>query len=234
MAPNIRSSSDNKLLAALPRAQFDRLAPYLFPEALIQGLVLREPGEKFDQVYFPHSGMLSLLVVMRNEENAIETATVGREGVVGAMTGLGNSESSVRVVVQLPMTVSTITAPKFRRSPGRATPSVICVFASMKFCCCKLGLPPRAMCSIPPKLDFVAGYYNRRIGPRATPSASSRIFWRRCLACDARRSPTSPPKYKLSELSPTRGAGSKSSTGQLWSACLVNAMRRCRNISDQI
>jgi CRP-like cAMP-binding protein len=122
MAPNIRSSSDNKLLAALPRAQFDRLAPYLFPEALIQGLVLREPGEKFDQVYFPHSGMLSLLVVMRNEENAIETATVGREGVVGAMTGLGNSESSVRVVVQLPMTVSTITAPKFREIARKSDP----------------------------------------------------------------------------------------------------------------
>jgi CRP-like cAMP-binding protein len=120
MAPNLRRSSDNKLLAALPRAQFDKLAPHLLPEALIQGLVLREPGEKFDQVYFPHSGMLSLLVVMRNEENAIETATVGREGVVGAMTGLGHSKSSVRVVVQLPMTVSTITASKFRQIAGKS------------------------------------------------------------------------------------------------------------------
>lgn len=59
MAPNLRSSSDNKLLAALPRAHFDRLAPHLLPEAMVQGLVLREPGERFDQVYFPHSGMLS-------------------------------------------------------------------------------------------------------------------------------------------------------------------------------
>jgi CRP-like cAMP-binding protein len=114
MATPRRVSSDNKLLAALPRAQFDRLAPHLLPEVLVQGLVLIEPGAKFDQVYFPHSGMLSLLVVMRNEEKAIETATVGREGVVGAMTGLGNSKSAVRVVVQLPMTLSTITASKFR------------------------------------------------------------------------------------------------------------------------
>ena len=114
MAPDLRSSSDNRLLAALPRAEFDRLEPHLLPEVLVQGLVLLEPGEKFDQVYFPHNGMLSLLMVMRNEENAVETATVGREGVVGAMTGLGHSQSSVRVVVQLPMTVSTITATKFR------------------------------------------------------------------------------------------------------------------------
>jgi CRP-like cAMP-binding protein len=120
MAPNIRRSSDNKLLAALPRAHFDRLAPHLLPEALVQGLVLLEPGATFNQVYFPHSGMLSLLVVMRNEDKAVETATVGREGVVGAMTGLGNSESSVRVVVQLPTTVSAITASKFREIAGKS------------------------------------------------------------------------------------------------------------------
>jgi len=114
MVPNIRKSSDNKLLAALPPAHFDRLAPHLLSQPLIQGLVLLEPGAKFDQVYFPHSGMLSLLVVMRHEEKAVETATVGREGVVGAMTGLGDPESSVRVVVQLPTTVSAITASKFR------------------------------------------------------------------------------------------------------------------------
>jgi CRP-like cAMP-binding protein len=114
MATNRRVSSDNKLLAALPRTQFDRLAPHLLSEALVQGVVLREPGEKFDQVYFPHGGMLSLLVVMRNEEKAVETATVGREGVVGGMTGLGHPKSAVRVVVQLPMMVSTITAIKFR------------------------------------------------------------------------------------------------------------------------
>jgi hypothetical protein len=109
VSPNRRESSDNKLLAALPRAHFDRLAPHLIPEVLVQGLALIETGDEFAQVYFPHSGMLSLLVVMRNEEKAIETATVGREGVVGAMTGLGRSESAVRVVVQLPTTVSRIT-----------------------------------------------------------------------------------------------------------------------------
>ncbi len=120
MAPKLRKSSDNKLLAALPRAHFDRLAPHLLLKALAQGLVLREPAEKFDQVYFPHSGMLSLLVVMRNEEKAVETATVGREGVVGAMTGLGQPRSSVRVVVQLPATVSMIAASKFREIASKS------------------------------------------------------------------------------------------------------------------
>ena len=39
-------------------------------------------------IYFPSGGMFSLLAVMRDGK-AIETATVGREGVIGAMAGLG-------------------------------------------------------------------------------------------------------------------------------------------------
>ena len=52
-------------------------------------------------MYFPQNGMLSLVVVM-SDGKAIETATVGQEGVVGAMAGLGLYKSSVRVVAQLP------------------------------------------------------------------------------------------------------------------------------------
>ena len=79
-----------------------------------QGEVLAEPGDEFEYVYFPQSGMLSLLAVLRDGK-AIETATVGREGVVGAMAGLGLYKSLVRVVVQLPITVSKIPASQFRK-----------------------------------------------------------------------------------------------------------------------
>jgi CRP-like cAMP-binding protein len=104
---------DNKLLAALPRDHFDRLLPHLATISLQQGIVLTEAGEEVDQVYFPHDGMLSLLAVLRDGK-AIETATVGREGVVGAMAGLGLYKSLVRVVVQMPLTCSRIAAPHFR------------------------------------------------------------------------------------------------------------------------
>ena len=104
---------DNKLLASLPRDQFDRLLTHLTTANLPQGLVLFEAGDEVDQVYFPHHGMLSLLAVLR-DGNAIETATVGREGVVGAMAGLGLYKSLVRVVVQMPMGGSRIAATHFR------------------------------------------------------------------------------------------------------------------------
>jgi CRP-like cAMP-binding protein len=58
--------------------------------------------------------MLSLLAVL-SDGKAIETATVGREGVVGAMAGFGLYKSLVRVIVQLPMAVSQISAVQFRK-----------------------------------------------------------------------------------------------------------------------
>lgn len=67
---------DNKLLSALPRAQYNLLAPHMATVSLPLGTVLREPGDEVDHVYFPHSGMLSLLAVMRDGK-AVETATIG-------------------------------------------------------------------------------------------------------------------------------------------------------------
>ena len=104
---------DNKLLASLPREDFDRLLPHLSTVSLQQGTVLFEAGDEVDQIYFPHDGMLSLLAVLRDGK-AIETATVGREGVVGAMAGLGLYKSLVRVVVQMPLACSKIAATHFR------------------------------------------------------------------------------------------------------------------------
>jgi CRP-like cAMP-binding protein len=108
------SPLDNKLLAALPRKDFDALAPYLVQTELPQGEVIFEAGSEVDHVYFPQCGMFSLLVVMRDGKG-IETATVGREGVVGAMAGLGLYRSLVRVTVQLPLHASRIASASLRR-----------------------------------------------------------------------------------------------------------------------
>jgi CRP-like cAMP-binding protein len=106
---------DNKLLAALPRSQLNLLVPHLTMTTLAQGTVVYETGDEVDQVYFAHNGMFSLLAVMRDGK-AIETATVGREGVVGAMAGLGLYTSLVRVVVQLPLVATKISSAQFRKA----------------------------------------------------------------------------------------------------------------------
>jgi CRP-like cAMP-binding protein len=112
---------DNKLLTSLPRDHFDRLLPHLSTVSFAQGGVLYEAGDEVDQVYFPHDGMLSLLAVLRDGK-AIETATVGREGVVGAMAGLGLCKSLVRVVVPMPMACSRIAATHFRNVTAASDP----------------------------------------------------------------------------------------------------------------
>src|SRR3984957_3797056 len=112
---------DNKLLALLPRDHFDRLLPHLSTVLLQQGVVLFESGDEVDQVYFPHYGMLSLLAVLRDGK-AIETATVGREGVAGAMAGLGLYKSMVRVVVQMSFGGSKIAATHFRTVAAGSEP----------------------------------------------------------------------------------------------------------------
>jgi CRP-like cAMP-binding protein len=104
----------NKLLAALPRDDFKFLQDHFRIVALAQNSTLFDVDDEVEQVYFPLSGMVSLLVVLK-DGNAIETATVGREGVAGAMAGLGLHRSRVRAVIQLSGVVAHIPAPQFRK-----------------------------------------------------------------------------------------------------------------------
>jgi CRP-like cAMP-binding protein len=105
----------NKLLAKLSRDDFDLLAPYFVLEQLAQGTILAETNDEISQVYFPISGMISLVVVM-NDGKAIETATVGRDGVFGSAAGFGLYRSRVRSVVQIQTSALRISAPQFRKA----------------------------------------------------------------------------------------------------------------------
>jgi CRP-like cAMP-binding protein len=106
--------SRNALLQLLSTATAARVAPHLHDVSLDAHHILYEPGDEVEFAFFPHTGMISLLAVMRNG-SAIETATVGREGAVGLMMGLGLHVSSARAVTQTPVVASRISAPDFRR-----------------------------------------------------------------------------------------------------------------------
>jgi CRP-like cAMP-binding protein len=105
---------DNKLLASLPRSDFDALTQRSNVVDLSQGIIICEAGDEASEILFPLSGMISLVVVMRNGK-AIETATVGKEGVVSAMAGLGIYVSQVRAVVQISGAALKIHAAQFRK-----------------------------------------------------------------------------------------------------------------------
>ena len=110
-----RAGRRNLLLAGLPAKEFALLEPHLKDIVLKQGTVLQEPGERIEQVYFPHDGIVSLLAVMQ-QGDAIEIATIGYEGAVGSLSGLGPRRSYTRAVVQVAGMASRIAATRFRQA----------------------------------------------------------------------------------------------------------------------
>ena len=104
----------NRLLSALSPAELELLTPHLKEVVLEQGAVLQEQGERVDHVYFPGDCIISLIAVMR-QGDAIETATVGREGAIGLLSGHGPRRAHTRAVVQVSGSAMRIAAPRFRK-----------------------------------------------------------------------------------------------------------------------
>lgn len=109
------SAKQNLLLAALSPAELVLLTPHLKEVELAQGTVLQEQGERVEHAYFPCDGIVSLLAVMR-QGDAIETATVGREGAIGILSGLGPRRANTRAVVQVAGSAMRIASARLRKA----------------------------------------------------------------------------------------------------------------------
>jgi CRP-like cAMP-binding protein len=92
--------NSNHLLAALPTAEFERLAAHLELVPLPLGEFLYEPGVKLQYAYFPTTAIVSLRYVMETGASA-ETAGVGNEGVVGISLFMGGDTMPSSAVVQV-------------------------------------------------------------------------------------------------------------------------------------
>ena len=89
----------NRLLAALPEAEWARWLPQLQAVDMPLGQVLYESGKTLSHVYFPTTAIVSLLYVMENGASA-EIAVVGNEGIVGISLFMGGESTPSRAVVQ--------------------------------------------------------------------------------------------------------------------------------------
>ena len=114
MAAVDRAPIDNRLLAALPRPDLQRLLAKLEPVRLGFGEVLYEPNDEVRHVYFPGDSLVSLLTVI-DRRLALEVGLVGREGMVGAAFAQGSGTSPVRALVQAAGTAMRIDASAFRK-----------------------------------------------------------------------------------------------------------------------
>jgi CRP-like cAMP-binding protein len=97
--PNTDGEADaNWFLASLPAAEYRPLLAQLDPVRLEQGASLCGPGD--DGVYFPRGAVASLVVPM-DDGQAIEAATIGREGIVGLPQVLDETVERLEVVERI-------------------------------------------------------------------------------------------------------------------------------------
>jgi CRP-like cAMP-binding protein len=94
------SSPENRLLAALPRAEFDRLTARMKNMTFAVRDVLYQSHGPIPHVYFPRTGVVSM-VITAEEGGMIEVGTVGREGMAGVPAILGGDRSATHTVWQV-------------------------------------------------------------------------------------------------------------------------------------
>jgi len=86
--------------------------------ALDLAQVVHEPNEFFEYIYFPTDGVISILCVMEDGQQA-EVSAIGREGLVGSALALGVDRTPARAIVQVQGAAIRMEAQDFTNSLER-------------------------------------------------------------------------------------------------------------------
>jgi CRP-like cAMP-binding protein len=103
----------NHFLQSLSRGDLELLRPHLRDVKLIHSAVLFEAGGEIDRLYFPHSGVISLVVPLAGGD-VIEAGMIGRDGVAGTPAALDGAVSLNRAIVQIAGAGSSIDIQQMR------------------------------------------------------------------------------------------------------------------------
>lgn len=118
---NSTSRSPNSVLASLPLADFELIRPHLRTVELTNQTVLVRAGERLPHIYFPHTGIISL--VMRLQEgDTVEAAMIGRDSMFGAAAALNGDIALNEAIVQLPGRSSVLEIAQLRMAAKESEP----------------------------------------------------------------------------------------------------------------
>ena len=117
---NPRIQINNRLLAALPEDELQRLVPNMEPVSLTLGEVLYKAGEAVRHVYFLDQITLASLLSTMEDGTSVEIGVVGNEGMVGIQSIMRAETTPHRVVVQLPGLALRMRADMLREEFNRA------------------------------------------------------------------------------------------------------------------
>jgi len=105
----------NRLLLALPSRNLKRLMPDLERIPCPPELVLMNADGSLDYVFFPDSGVISVVAVYA-DGSIIEMATIGREGCTGVQAVFGAKSSSFQLLIQIPGSAEKMSRAAFTRA----------------------------------------------------------------------------------------------------------------------
>ncbi|MBE9106568.1 Crp/Fnr family transcriptional regulator [Nostoc cf. edaphicum LEGE 07299] len=97
---NIIKPQVNRLLAALPTSDYERLIPHLKLVSLPTRQVIYEPREPITHVSFPQNAVVSIVTIME-DGSTVEVGIVSNEGMVGIPVILGGNTTTTKAFVQV-------------------------------------------------------------------------------------------------------------------------------------
>ncbi|MBN3959496.1 Crp/Fnr family transcriptional regulator [Nostoc sp. NMS8] len=97
---NLFHQRPNKLLAALPASDYERLVPHLKLVPLSLKQILYRAAEPITHVYFPDKAVVSIVTTME-DGSTVEAGLVSNEGMVGIPVILGDNTTTTRAFVQV-------------------------------------------------------------------------------------------------------------------------------------
>lgn len=91
----------NRILASIPSTELDHITPHLEHLPLERRMVAYDPLRPISHLYFVETGVISVVSIMK-DRTAIETATIGCEGIIGLPAYLGVDAVAEQAFVQVP------------------------------------------------------------------------------------------------------------------------------------
>jgi len=177
--------TSNRLLQSLPSKEYERLRPNLHQVHLPRGRVLCEAGDVAQDVYFPLSGVVSLLSSTEAGE-VIEIGMVGNEGTTALPVIMHAREMPYRAVIQVPVDAlrSDPGVMKEESKPGGRLESLLVCYTHSLFT--QIFQSAYAIASTQRSNDSAVGYSVRMIGLSRIPSNLRTRSFPICLAYSAR------------------------------------------------
>ncbi|WP_136624250.1 Crp/Fnr family transcriptional regulator [Bradyrhizobium centrolobii] len=109
----------NGFLSALSADDYELIRTHLRTVDLPHEAVLVETGEMLSRAYFPHRGVISLIVKLAKGEH-VQVAMIGRDSLLGAFSALGDANALNTAVVLVPGTASTLDIDRLRAAADRS------------------------------------------------------------------------------------------------------------------